>query len=299
MAPMKPPPFDYCDPRDTDEAVGLLADGDDGTKVLAGGQSLVPLLNFRLARPNRLIDINRIDDLAYIRRRDGRLHVGTLTRQTAVEHSAVIAAGWPLLSAAIRFVAHPQVRNRGTVGGSVAHADAAAELPAALLALQATFHARSVRGTRMLAARDFFRGHLTTALAPDELLVEIEVPPPPPMTGHGFAELARRHGDFALGGAAVLITPTAEGVCSRAVIALLAAASTPTRAAAAEDALIGRRVTPELAKEAARSAVTDIRPTANSHASSEYRRTVLAALTRHAILDAAQAATKQIDAAAG
>jgi CO/xanthine dehydrogenase FAD-binding subunit len=289
---MKPPPFDYCDPRSTAEAVRLLADGGVDAKVLAGGQSLVPLLNFRLARPDRLIDVNRVEGLAYVRRRDSRLHIGALTRQTAVEHSALVAAGWPLLPAAIRFVAHPQIRSRGTIGGSVAHADAAAEIPAALLALDARLHACSTRGTRIVPAREFFLGHLTTSLRSDELLVEIEIPSPPPMTGHGFAELARRHGDFALGGAAVLITLTPNRVCDRAVIALLAAAPTAIRAAAAEHALIGRRVSHERATEAARTAAMEV-----GHGSSAYRQRLLAALTQRAILDAARSAAEQADAA--
>ncbi|MGH2949241.1 MAG: FAD binding domain-containing protein, partial [Solirubrobacteraceae bacterium] len=208
---MKPPPFEYDDPHDAGEAIALLAEHGDESKVLAGGQSLVPLLNFRLARPERLIDVNRIGELAYVRRRDGVLRIGALTRQATLERSRVVAENWPLLTEAMRLVAHPQIRNRGTVGGSVAHADPAAELPVAFTALDATFHARSARGARAIRAADFFRTHLTTALEPDELLVEIEVAPLPPRTGSAFTEFARRHGDFGLGGAAVLVTLAPDG----------------------------------------------------------------------------------------
>lgn len=287
---MKPPPFEYHDPRSADEALALLAEhGEDG-KVLAGGQSLVPLLNFRLARPERLIDVNRIGELAYVRRKDGVLRIGALTRQVALEKSAIVAANWPLLTEAIGLVAHPQIRNRGTVGGSAAHADPAAELPVAFTALDATFHVRSQRGARSIAASDFFVTHLTTVMEPDELLTEIEVAPLPERTGHSFTEFARRHGDFGLGGAAVLVTLDAGGVCTRAAIALLAAAPTPVRASAAEQALAGARIDNAAAAEAARAAVADISPTGDIHGSSEYRKDLIEALVRRAILSAAERA---------
>jgi CO/xanthine dehydrogenase FAD-binding subunit len=287
---VKPPPLEYHDPRSVDEALALLAEhGHDG-KVLAGGQSLVPLLNFRLARPERLIDINLIGELASIRRRDGVLRIGAMTRQVALEHSALVAEHWPLLTEAMTFVAHPQIRNRGTVGGSVAHADPAAELPVAFLALDATFHVRSTRGARAIPASGFFVTHLTTAMEPDELLTEIEVRPLPPRTGHAFTEFARRHGDFGLGGAAVLVTLGDDGACTRAAIVLLAADAVPVRAGEAEQALAGRRIDAAAAAEAARAAVRHISPTGDIHGSSEYRRELIEALVRRAVLTAAERA---------
>ena len=282
---MKPPAFDYHDPRNLDEVLELLAQHGEDAKVLAGGQSLVPMLNFRLAHPEHLVDLRRIDSLAYVCRQDGALRIGTMTRQATLESSPLVAAQWPLLTEALGFVAHAQIRNRGTVGGSVAHADPAAELPAAFCALDARFHVRSQRGTRSVGWRDFFITHLTTALEPDELLVEIEVPPLPQTTGWAFVEYARRHGDFALGGAAALLT-IEDGICRRARIALLAAADTPLRPEAAERSLEGNVVTEEAAAEAARLATANINPTGDIHGDSEYRKHLIEAMVRRAITHA-------------
>jgi CO/xanthine dehydrogenase FAD-binding subunit len=223
---VKPAAFEYEAPTSVDEALDLLAEHGDDAKVLAGGQSLVPLLNFRLARPARLVDINRIGALADLTRADGRLRIGALTRTATLERSPLVAEHWPILREAVRYAGHPQIRSRGTVGGSVAHADPAAELPTVLTALDARFHVRSKRGERTLGADELFVGFLTTALAPDEIVVSVEVPPVP--RGSAFVEYARVHGDFALAGAAV----TAR------VVALLGAGATPQRAPAAERALI-------------------------------------------------------------
>jgi CO/xanthine dehydrogenase FAD-binding subunit len=220
---VKPAPFAYDAPRELDEALELLAREDEDVKVLAGGQSLVPLLNFRLARPDRLVDLNGVESLAYLRVEDGMLRIGALARHLDLERSAEVAAGWPLLAEAVRYVGHLQIRARGTVCGSVAHADPAAELPAALCVLDARYHVRSARGARVLGADELFLGFLTTSLEPDELLVEIEVPPPPTGSGSGFVERARTHGDFALGGAAALVTG------EEARLALLGAGPVPLR----------------------------------------------------------------------
>ena len=232
---MKPAPFEYDAPTELEEALALLARHGEDAKVLAGGQSLVPLLNFRLARPARLIDVNRVAELGYLRRRDGVLRIGALTRAAALERSRVVGLHWPLLREAVRLSGHPQIRSRGTVGGSVAHADPASELPAVLTALDARFHIRSARGARTLRAEELFLGFLSTALEPDELLVEIEVPPLPPRTGTAIVEHARTHGDFAVGGAAAVLTLGQRGRCERVAIVLLAAGPAPRRAAAAED----------------------------------------------------------------
>ena len=199
---MKPAPFEYAVPETLEEALELLA-GEDA-KALAGGQSLVPLLNFRLARPRLLVDLNRIVGLDGIRVENGTLFLGALVRQAALERSDAVAEQWPLLRQAIRFVGHPQTRTRGTVGGSVVHADPAAELPCVLATLGARFHVRSRRGARVVSAGELFVGALITSLEPDELLVEIEVPAPPPGARSAFVEYARTHGDFALAGVALL-----------------------------------------------------------------------------------------------
>jgi aerobic carbon-monoxide dehydrogenase medium subunit len=284
---MKPPPFEYHDPRSVDETLSLLAEYGEDAKVLAGGQSLVPLLNFRLARPDRLVDINNVAGLDGLRVAGGELRLGALVRHSALERSQEAASAVPLLRDAVRLVGHVQIRNRGTVGGSVVHADPAAELPVALTALDARFHVRSTRGERVIAASDLFVTHLTTSLEPDELLTELAVPLPAPGTGAAFVEFARRHGDFALGGAAVTLTPGDDGRVARASLALLAAAPTPLRAAAAEASLAGRVPDEDAAREAATLAVAGIEPTGDIHGSSEYRRGLVEALVRRAILAAA------------
>jgi CO/xanthine dehydrogenase FAD-binding subunit len=288
---MKPPPFEYYDPAALPEALELMGvHGADG-KVLAGGQSLVPLLNFRIVRPSCLIDINRLDELDYIRvDESGSVILGALTRLATLERSASAAAGLPLLVEAVRHVGHVQVRNRATVGGSVAHADPAAELPAALVALDARFHVESRRATRVVGFDDFFAGVFTTALAPDELLTAVEIPASPPSTGYAFCEFARRQGDFALGGAAVSLTIDARRSCERATIGLLAASATPMRARAAEAFLTGRRLDDAAAREAAGLAVRDAEPADDIHGTAEYRRRVLQEVVRRALLRAAERA---------
>jgi CO/xanthine dehydrogenase FAD-binding subunit len=214
---VKPAPFEYASPETLDEALALV--GDD-SRPLAGGQSLVPMLNFRLARPARLVDLEHVEALASIAAGD-TLRIGAMTRQAAIERSPEIAARWPLLRQAVRLVGHPQIRARGTIGGSVAHADPKAELPVALATLGARFHVRSAGGARTLAAGELFRGPLMTALAPDELLVEIEVPPLPPGARTAFLEQARTHGDFAIAGVAAVVRD--DGV----TLGLLGAGFTP------------------------------------------------------------------------
>jgi CO/xanthine dehydrogenase FAD-binding subunit len=278
---VKPAPFAYEEPRSVEEALDLLARYGDEAKVLAGGQSLIPLLNFRLARPERLVDVNRIDELAYIRREDGELHIGAVTRMATLEHSPLVAARWPLLVEAARLVGHPQIRSRGTVGGSVAHADPAAEVPAALTALGASFHARSQRSSRTLAAEELFVTQLTTALEPDELLVEITVPPLPPRAGTAIVEHARVHGDFALGGAAAVVSLAEDGACAGASIVLLAAAPRPLRAVAAEEALAGTRLGEAELAEAAELAAGELELPGPHRA---HRRALAAELTRRALV---------------
>jgi carbon-monoxide dehydrogenase medium subunit/6-hydroxypseudooxynicotine dehydrogenase subunit alpha len=285
---VKPPPFTYHDPGTAEDAFALLAEHGDDAKALAGGQSLVPLLNFRLAHPDHLIDLNRIGSLAGIRRQEGKLEIGSMTRQSRLEASELVARDWPLLTEALTYVAHAQIRNRGTVGGSVAHADPAAELPVAFTALDARFRVASQRGERTIAPEDFFVTHLTTTIEPDELLVAIEVPALGERTGHAFTEFARRHGDFALGGAAVVVEADAAGVCTRAAIALLAAGPVPIRAAEAERALVGQRIDSELAGEVAALATEGISPTGDIHGSTEYRKHLVGVMVRRAFTLAAE-----------
>jgi CO/xanthine dehydrogenase FAD-binding subunit len=263
---VKPAPFEYRAPGSVEEALALL--GPDSA-VLAGGQSLVPLLNLRLARPDLVVDVNGLLELDYIRADDGRLRIGAITRQVALERSEVVRRRWPLLNKAVRVVGHPQIRSRGTVGGSVAHADPAAELPAALIALGARFHLRSAGGARALDASEFFLGPLHTAREPGELLVEIEVPEPPEGAGNGFAEHARTHGDFATAGAAAVVAPGKS-----AGIALLGAGPVPARAEEAERALING----EDPRAAAALAARDVED--------EHRRALCTELARRAIEEA-------------
>ena len=263
---MKPAPFEYRAPVSLEEALPLL--GLDVT-VLAGGQSLLPLLNLRLARPEVVVDINGIAELDYIRADDGPLRIGAMTRQVALERSELVRQRWPLLHDAVRLVGHPQIRSRGTVGGSVAHADPAAELPVALTALGARFHLRSPGGARVLGASELFLGPLYTAREPDELLVEIEVPEQPEGAGSGFAEYARTHGDFATAGAAAVVAPG-----GRAGIALLGAGPVPERAQAAERALADGAEP----HEAAALAAQDVED--------EHRRALCTQLARRAIEEA-------------
>jgi carbon-monoxide dehydrogenase medium subunit/6-hydroxypseudooxynicotine dehydrogenase subunit alpha len=291
---MKPPAFEYEAPARLDEALGLLdLHGEEG-KVLAGGQSLVPLLNFRLARPQTLIDVNRLEELSYLRRERGILRIGALTRHISVERSPLVSRHWPLITEAMRWVGHPQIRNRGTAGGSVAHADPAAELPVVLTALGARFHVRSLRrGPRALSCWEMFRGQLVSGLELDELLTEIEVPPMAPASGWAFLEFARRHGDFALGGAAVVVELADNGACERAAIAMLGAAPTPIRAAQAEEALLGRAIDGQAAEDAAAQAVREIRPTGDIHGGSDYRRDLIGVLVRRALLTARGRASRE------
>jgi carbon-monoxide dehydrogenase medium subunit/6-hydroxypseudooxynicotine dehydrogenase subunit alpha len=295
---MKPPPFEYDAPTSIEQTLDLLAVHGADAKILAGGQSLVPMLNFRLARPARLIDVNGLGELGRVQRRERTLHVGALTRQALLERSEIVAAHWPLLHEAVGFVAHAQMRNRGTVGGSIAHADPAAELPVALAALDGSVVARSRRGERTIAWRDLFITHMTTSLAPDELLTEIIVPPLPEQTGTAFSEYARRHGDFALGGAAVTLTLDDAGTCRRASIALLAAAPTPLRAPGAEAVLAGRCIDEQSAREAAAAAVAEINPTGDIHGSSDYRRGLIEVMVRRAVLAAAARVATPVTASA-
>jgi aerobic carbon-monoxide dehydrogenase medium subunit len=287
---MKPPRFEYEAPTSVEDALALLARHGEGAKVLAGGQSLVPLLNFRLVRPHVLVDVNEIPELAGIREEDGTLAIGAMTRQRAVETSAVVRRRCPLLAEALPQVGHTQIRNRGTVGGSLAHADPAAELPAVVAALDGRLVVRRQGGERVLAPEEFFVSYLTTALAPGELLVEVRLPVAPPRTGTAFVEVSRRHGDFALVGVAATVTLDEAGVCVGCAVALTGVGPTPVRARAAAGALVGERPTAAALEEAGRRAATGLTPDSDLHASAEYRTDVAGVLTRRALARAVERA---------
>jgi len=284
---MKPPRFDYLAPRSLDEALDLLARHGEQAKVLAGGQSLVPLLNFRLVRPGYLVDLNDVPGLAGIRVDDGQLAIGAMTRQREVEQSTVVSERCPLLAEAMPQIGHAQIRNRGTLGGSLAHADPAGELPAVVAALGGALVLRSARGRRVLEPAAFFVGYLTTAAAPDELLVEVRVPVTPARTGHAFLEVSRRHGDFALVGVAAAVTVDADGVCTAAAVALTGVGPAPVVAREAARALVGVRPAPAAFADAGRRAAAGVEPDSDLHASSEYRRHLAGVLTRRALERAA------------
>lgn len=283
---MKPAAFTYAAPQTLGEALALLAAHGDDAKVLAGGQSLVPMLNYRLVRPAALIDVNRIAELGALEVAGGTLRIGATARTALLERSPLVVGGWPLLREAAGFVGHAAIRNRGTVGGSAAHADPQAELPAALLALDARFHLSSVRGPRVLAAADFFCDFFTTALAADELLTAIEVPALAPRTGCAFVEHARTHGDFALAGVAATVTADADGRCTRASIAVLGGGPTPVRAAAAEALLAGAAIDDAAARAAGAAAAGACDPPEPA----DYRRALVAELTCRALVAAAKRA---------
>jgi carbon-monoxide dehydrogenase medium subunit len=279
---MKPPVFDYIAATSVDMAVAALAAAGGEAKIIAGGQSLVPMLNFRLIRPTVLVDINGIADLAYIEEAGSDIRVGALTRHYQLETSATIARHFPVLSCAMTHVAHLAIRNRGTIGGSLSHADPAAELPMLALLLDASLHIASASGTRTIAARDFFLDALTVDLASTDILTEIVLPKLPPRTGWGFGEVARRHGDFALVAVAATLTVSDDAI-GQARIALTGVGPTPLRAAAAEALLCGHALEASLTGRAIDAVRAGIAPETDLHASSDYRRHLAGALAGRAL----------------
>lgn len=282
---MKPAPFEYHAPKSLNEALNLLAQHGFDAKVLAGGQSLVPTMNFRLARPSALIDLNRVSELFYIQPHDGAgLRLGAMTRQREVERSPLVTQLAPLIAETMPHIAHPQIRNRGTVGGSLAHADPSAELPAVMVALGSNFLLRKSSGERWVWARDFFIDLFTTALEPDELLTEIQVPLLPPNTGWAFREIARRHGDYALVGVAATVSVDDNNQCQQARLVFLSVGNGPVVAEQAAQSLIGQTPSPKVFQEAAKlAAEKDIEPSTDIHASAEYRRHLARVLTAQAL----------------
>jgi CO/xanthine dehydrogenase FAD-binding subunit len=283
---MKPAPFRYVKAQSREEALRLKAEHGDEAKFLAGGQSLVPTMNFRLAQPAVVIDINAVADLEVVRAHDGTLRIGALTRYRTLARDPRIAQHLPLVGEALPHIAHPQVRNRGTLGGNLAHADPASELPAVVLALDGRLRAQSVRGERWIAAADFFRSALTTALDADEMLTEIALEASPPHTGTCFLEVARRRGDFALMGVAAVITLSTDGTCADARLTYCGAGDTPVAATGAAGSLRGRTIVDGDIDAAAALAERELDPPGNMHAGKAFQRHLAGVLTRRAITTA-------------
>lgn len=284
---MKPPKFDYYAPADIDSAIALIGELGEDARFLAGGQSLVPMLNFRVAAPSALIDLNGIAALRGIRTGDdGNLHIGAMTRTRQIETDPAIAAANPLLHAAAPQIAHVQIRNRGTIGGSLAHADPAAELPGIALVCDAEIVLLGPAGKRTVRADGFFEGILSTALGHGEMITEIVFPAWSPARHWAFREISRREGDFAMIGIAAWFDVGGDGDISAARIAAIGAGDTPLRLRAAESALIGKTPDASLFADAARAGINDLQPGDDIHASAEYRREVGGVLIERVLADA-------------
>src|SRR5262249_26316792 len=289
LAVMKPAAFDYVVANSIEQAIAALAQAGGEAKILAGGQSLVPMLNFRLLRPAILVDINRMPSLAAIDDAGDAVKIGALTRHYQIETSPIIAKHFPVLSYAMTHVAHLAIRNRGTIAGSLSHADPAAELPMLALLLDAELTVAAASGKRTVAARDFFVDAMTVDLAPDEMVTEIVFPKLPPATGWGFEEVSRRSGDFALAAVAVTLTP-ADGRIAQARIAMTGVAPTPRRATEAEALLAGKALEPALIDAAIDAVRATTEPSTDLHASSDYRRHLVGVLVGRALRAAWQRA---------
>ena len=279
MIPLR---FQYYAPTTLDDALSLLNDYGPEARVLAGGQSLIPMMKLQLAAPAHLVDINRIDGLADIREEDGALHIGCLTRESDLDASEWVRSGYPILHDTTSVIADPLVRNLATVGGNLAHGDPANDHPATMVALGASVVARSSGGERVIPVADFFEGPLTTILAPGEILTGIRVPTPPPGSGNAYLKLERKVGDYATAGVAVALTMQ-DGVCQQAGIGLTSVGPTPLKANAAEDFLARKRLDDETVREAARLAASEAQPTADLRGSEEYKRDMVRVLTGRAI----------------
>jgi carbon-monoxide dehydrogenase medium subunit len=279
---MKPPVFDYHAPATVEEAIALLARYGGEAKLLAGGQSLMPLLNFRLSRPAAIIDLNTIPSLGYIREEDGAIRFGAMTRQRTIEFSDVVRRRLPLLTEATALVGHLPIRTRGTIGGSLAHADPSAEYPAVLTALNGTVVVRGPRGERTLHPAELFQSYLTTSLGPDEILVEVRLPAMAAGAGFAFEEFSRRHGDFAIVGVAAMLVGEGER-CTTARLATAGAGPIPLRLRSAEEILEREGLSEAAFDAAARRAAELVEPDSDIHASAAYRRNLTRVLTGRAL----------------
>jgi CO/xanthine dehydrogenase FAD-binding subunit len=288
---MKPAPFKYVAASSLDHALSLKSEHGDEARFLAGGQSLIPTMNFRLARPSVLIDINGLKDLAAVDRSDSRdIRVGALTRYRDLERNGDFLKSCPLFADALPHIAHPQIRNRGTIGGNLSHADPASELPALAVAMQARMRIKSSTGEREVPASEFFMGLLTTDIGSDEMLVEIAYPAPKPRTGTCFQEVARRRGDFALAGVAAMVTLDEERRCIDVRLTLCGVGETPVDASAAVAGLIEQSCTDKAIAAAAAEVQDMIEPSGNVHATADYQRHIAGVLTRRTLTTALQRA---------
>ncbi len=286
---MKPPAFDYIEPDDLDTAVALLS-ADEDARPLGGGQSLVPMLSFRLAQPTLLVGLRRLEALRQIDHRDGELVIGAMVTQSDALSHPGLAVGAPLVADALRLIGHPQIRARGTVGGSVAHADPAAELPAALLTIDGAVTAHGPNGTRTIPTSELFFSHYVTSLQPGEIITAVHCPVAPPNTGSACVELSRRHGDFAVMGAACQVTLGGDGSIDDARVGLFAVAEKPVRARAVEDAVKGSRPTPDVLASAAKLAVAGWSEEVRSSAQGRYRTSVAPTIVARALTKAVERA---------
>ena len=292
---MKPAPFEYHAPDSLAQILDLKSQHGDEAKILAGGQSLVPAMNFRIVQPSLLVDLNRVAELSFIRAEGQTIRIGAMTRERHLEFDSSIAKHIPLLTEATPFIAHPQIRNRGTIGGSIVNADPAAELPVLMLALSARLKAKNISGERWINAQDFFVGMFTTALEPDEILVEIELPFMPPRTGWSFMEVAPRAGDYALMGVAALVTLDEAGKCNDAKLVYLNAGDGPVDAKQAAQLLHGETLTEKMIDEAAEFASQkEINPFGNIHTSIEFQRHLANVLTKNALKQAMKRAEENL-----
>lgn len=282
---MKPAPFQYFAPSTLQEALDIMNQHGNDAKLLAGGQSLIPVMNFRLAHPAVIVDLNKISELSQLQAtQSGGLRIGAMVRQSQVERSDEIAGRAPLVHETMPYIAHAQIRNRGTIGGSLAHADPAAELPVIMVALQARLLLRKRGRERWINADDFFQSLFTTALEPDEILIEIDIPPLPHRAGYAFMEFARRHGDYAQAGVAAIIRLDESGYCRQARLVFLNVGERPMIAGQAATALVGHIPSPHLIDEVAgHAARNEIEPSADIHATAEYRRHLAFVLGKRAI----------------
>ncbi len=285
---MKPIPFDYFAPTSVDEALTHLNELGYAGKVLAGGQSLIPAMNFRMARPGALVDLNNIPDLAYIRpNADGSVAVGTMTRDSAVEKHAVIAERFPLIAEVMTYIAHPQIRNRGTFGGAIAHADPAAQLPALSLLMNADLKIQKQGGQRVVAAEEFFFGPFMTVIEPEELLTEVLLRPLPAHTGSSYKQVSRQRGGYAQVAVAAAATLNADGSCKQIRLVLISVGDTPILSKEASRILVGQKPSQEAFQEVAEAVVNaEIDPGSDVHATADYRRHLTRVLTVRGLSEA-------------
>ena len=290
---MKPAPFEYVAPQSMAETLEVLAEHGGEAKLLAGGQSLIPVMNFRLAQPAVLVDLNNVPGLDGIEPTpDGGIRVGAMCRVGRIERDPEIASRVPLLAEAVPFIAHPQIRNRGTVGGSLAHADPAAELPTVATALRARLRLMGRTGERWVEAGEFFTGLFSTLLQPEEILVELELPVSPPRTGWAFKEVSRRHGDYAHVGVAAMVSLAEDGSCSEARLVYLSVGDAPVEARRAALLMPGETLTPDLLEAVAEKVVAEeIEPSGDIHASADFKSHLARVLTQRALVEAAARAT--------